>query len=32
MFNPNKVAVWDQRPIANGNLYGINELRSVKLK
>jgi ABC-type transport system substrate-binding protein len=32
MFNPNKIAAWDQRPIANGNLYGINELRSVKLK
>jgi len=32
IFNPALVAAWDQRPIANGNLHGINEVRSIELK
>lgn len=32
VFNPNEIAEWDQRPNANGNLYGINNVRSIRLK
>ena len=32
LFNPNLVTAWDQRPTANGNLAGITEVRSIKLK
>ncbi len=32
MYNVNKIAAWDQRPDANGNLNGINNVRSIKLK
>jgi ABC-type transport system substrate-binding protein len=32
MFNPDLVSAWDMRPMANGNIYTINNLRSVQLK
>ncbi len=32
VFNPNSIAVWDQRPNANGNLGGINNIRSVQFR
>ena len=32
MFNPDLIATWDMRPMANGNIYTINNLRSVQLK
>ena len=30
-YNPDLIAEWDQRPIANGNLAGINNVRTIKL-
>ena len=32
LFNPNQITAWDQRPTANGNLAGITEVNSIKLK
>jgi hypothetical protein len=32
LFNPKQVTAWDQRPTANGNLAGITEVNSIKLK
>ncbi len=32
VFNPNIIASWDHRPTANGNLFTITNVRSVKLK
>lgn len=32
MYDPRVVVEWDQRPNANENLYGINNIRSIKLK
>ena len=32
LFNPNQIIAWDQRPTANGNLAGITEVNSIKLK
>jgi hypothetical protein len=31
MFDPDEIVVWDQRPNANGNLHGINNVRSIRL-
>ena len=31
-YNPDAIEGWDQRPIANGNLAGINNIRTIKLK
>ena len=31
MFDPDEIVAWDQRPNANGNLYGINNVRSIRL-
>jgi ABC-type transport system substrate-binding protein len=30
-YNVDQVTVWDQRPMANGNLAGINNVRTIKL-
>ena len=30
-YNPDMIEAWDQRPIANGNLAGINNVRTIKL-
>ena len=30
-YNPDLIEAWDQRPIANGNLAGINNVRTIKL-
>ena len=30
-FNPDMIEEWDQRPIANGNLAGINNVRTIQL-
>ncbi len=32
VYNPNLIDQWNQLPNANGNLYGINNIRSVQLK
>ena len=32
MYNPDLIAQWDMRPIANGNLGTINNVRTIKLK
>ncbi len=32
VYNPNLIAAWDHRPTANGNLFTINNVRSIKLK
>ena len=31
IFNPNRIAYWDQRPNANSNLGSINNVRSIRL-
>ena len=30
-YNPDLIDTWDQRPMANGNLAGINNIRTIKL-
>lgn len=32
MFNPALIEGWDMRPNANGDLYGMNNIRTIKLK